>query len=281
MKRYIEETITIDEIVNYQGKLCFIINNSPFIVSTKNHFSDTGYVGKYEINDVQFIYNSKFHITNKNYYEFNELNITSEDVKIKINIKNRLKLKYSIFFAKKFIDLISTKYPLIKFNYFIGKTDSYIYFNNDRKMIELNDLLLFIDKILVREINFYFNISSIINIDNKFFIFFNLYDYPINMKTEENFGIISKYNFSKLFDSWYYDIISNINFVYYILDKSRYYLLANIKDRDKFDLIDKNIFKDTNIIFHDEIPNTSFFIKKYNNFKCGFEHYLKIVKYIF
>lgn len=280
MKRYIEQYITIDEIVNYQGKLAFIVNNSPFKVSDEKCFSDIGFIGKYKIVDVQYIYNSKFHITDLNYYEFNELNITSKKIKIKIDIKNRIKLNNLILFVKKFKSVFNDIYPFVKVSYFVGKEESYIVLSNTEKNITKKDLMVFLNKKLLSYINFYFNITSVIDINGKTLIFFKLFDELTEIENNENYGIFSKYNFLKIMDSWYYDVVSNINFVYYIIGKFNYYILFNIKDKAKIKELEKNNNKKNKLLFDDEVPNTSFSMKKYNNFEKGLEDYLKFVALI-
>jgi len=136
MKKWYKFKTMVEEIVNIDSRLSFILSESKFIYRNNSNFSDKGFIDQFRINDVVKIHKTVFHITDRDYYDFNDPELISRKAECKIELFNRILYKHYHGFILYLKQEIEKYFPRINFHYFFTQQYSYILFeNSDEKSI--------------------------------------------------------------------------------------------------------------------------------------------------
>ncbi|MCX8058818.1 MAG: hypothetical protein N3A58_05345 [Spirochaetes bacterium] len=254
----------VEEILNFDDKLTFILKNSQFIPMKMSNFSDIGYIDKYKIEKVIYFGGNKLHISNSNYYDFIPSDLIEKRLICKIDLKKRILISKLNKFFESFENEFNKYFYKINYNFFFTEYCGYIILDFCDRKYEKDIFQIFYN--LKEKFLYNFNICSYFYFNERFYVYFifetlflNYYSFNlnnVNFLKINNRNIYYGFFFEDIYKRLFYDLwLNNYDFIFLVLDKGYSYIaisknLYNERFLNEY-MIDKNlnINKNENCVF--------------------------------
>lgn len=293
-KKYLNFETELEEILNFNDRLTFILKDSKFISSKNSNFSDVGYINDFKVERVIDFGLNRLHISSTYYYDFNPNLINDHKMKCKIDLSNRINLKKTFIFKKIFENEFLKFYPFLSYYSFFTDIISYFLFENINSKQKKDILQIFYSIKAKYSINLI--LFANLFIDKKMIVYFSFENFLINYFNLNlgnfNFFIYNnnKVYYGFLFEDMYkrifYDIYNfSCEFLYFVLGKenNNYILISNnLSNENNFKLLLNQILTSKNFnldkINENIIIYTKNNINDSNNLESLIDLYCQFVK---
>lgn len=273
MKKWLIFESEVEEILNFNDKLTFILKDSKFLNNENSSFTDIGYIDKYQVINVINYGGNKLHITDQYYFHTDIIAFDDFKVKCKIDLFNRLKIKKSNYFNQIFQNEFEKYFYKKKYTFFATSYYSYFIFDieDDFEIDNINQILFHIKE----RIFFPFYILSKFYYENRYFIYFFI-DIFFDKIFEINYYDLPFFLWEKrrvYYGNYLYDIL-NKNIIEIIKNDYDFVFLNIFKEKGFSLIVSKNIFekvlKEKKVDLKNEFIESINFVEIYpNNIKAS------------